>query len=280
MSNVNGKKWSIAVCLCLSLPVAAGCGGSTAGKENKNAAAGTTKKTEITIACAETTQALVAAVVPLMAEKGYKVTYKVFDNNKNTLVAANDGSMDAVMVVHRPFMEMFNKAGNGDLVMLKPYLYTVGMGLYSEKYKSIDQLPEGATIALMNDAMNMDRALRILADAGLITFKDKTDKATLIDIAANPRKLKFKDMDQTQTVRALPDVDASIVFFSHMRNANKDFKSFLVRDKQPENYPQGVVVKAKNENEPWAKELVSAFRSEKVSKFAAEHYGGLYEYIK
>lgn len=163
--------------------------------------------------------------------------------------------------------------------MLKPYLYTVGMGLYSEKHKSIDQLPEGATIALMNDAMNMDRALRILADAGLITFKDKTDKASLIDIATNPRKFKFKDMDQTQTVRALPDVDASIVFFSHMRNANKDFKSFLARDKQPENYPQGVVVKAKYENEPWAKELVGAFRSEKVRKFATEHYGGLYQYI-
>jgi len=276
---MNRKKWSIAVCLCISLLIAAGCGGSTAGKDTKNTAPNSAKKTEITIACAETTQALVAAVVPLMAEKGYKVTYKDFDNNKNTLVATNDGSMDAVMLVHRPFMEMFNKAGGGDLVMLKPYIYTVGMGLYSEKHKKIDQLPEGATIALMNDAMNMDRALRILADAGLITFKDKTDKASLIDIASNPRKLKFRDMDQIQTVRALPDVDASIVFFSHMRNANKDFKSFLARDKHPENYPQGVVVKTKNENEQWAKDLVSAFRSEKVKKFATEHYGGLYEYI-
>jgi D-methionine transport system substrate-binding protein len=276
---MNGKKWGIAIGLCMSLLVTAGCGGSTASKDTKNAAQNSAKKTEITIACAETTQALVAAVVPIMAEKGYKVSYKVFDNNKNTLVATNDGSMDAVMLVHRPFMEMYNKAGGGDLVMLKPYIYTVGMGLYSEKYKKLGELPEGATIALMNDAMNMDRALRILADAGLISFKDKTDKASLIDIAANPRKLKFRDMDQIQTVRALPDVDASIVFFSHMRNANKDFKSFIARDKHPENYPQGVVVKTKNENEQWAKDLVSAFRSEKVRKFATEHYGGLYEYI-
>lgn len=274
------KNGGVAICLCMCLLVAAGCGGGATGTESKKAAPSTTKKSEISIACAETTQALVAAMVPLMAEKGYKVTYKVFDNNKNTLVAVNDGSMDAVMVVHRPFMEMFNKSVKGDLVMLKPYLYTVGMGLYSEKHKSIDQLPEGATIALMNDAMNMDRALRILADAGLITFKAKTDKASLIDIATNPRKLKFRDMDQIQTVRALPDVDASIVFFSHMRNANKDFKAFLARDKHPENYPQGVVAKAKNENEQWAKDLVSAFRSDKVRNFATEHYGGLYEYIK
>ncbi len=259
--------------LCVAIAVVAGCSGK---KEEAPKAA---DKKEIVIACAETTQDLVAAVVPIMAEKGYKVTYKVFDNNKNTLVAANDGSVDAVMVVHKPFMESFNEANKGDLVMVKPYLYTVGMGLYSEKYKTVDELPNGATIALMNDAMNMDRALRILSDAGLITLKDNTAKATVLDVVQNPHNFKFKDMDQTQTVRALPDVDASISFFSHMRNANKDFKGYLVRDKHPENYPQGVVVKTGNADAKWVVDLVNAFRDEKVRKFAQEHYGGLYEYI-
>lgn len=271
---MNYRRLGLAVFFCISIIAMAGCGDNAGNNQNS------AKKTEITIACTETTQAMVAAVVPIMAEKGYKVTYKVFDNNKNTLVAANDGSLDAVMVVHKPFLESFNKANNGDLVMLKPYLYAVGMGLYSEKYKSVEQIPDGATIALMNDAMNMDRALRILGDAGLITLKANTDKATVLDIAQNPHNFKFKDMDQTQTVRALPDVDASIAFFSHMRNANKDFKSYLIRDKHPEDYPQGVIVKAKNADAPWAADLVSAFRSEKVMKFAEEYYGGLYEYLK
>lgn len=270
---MNFKRFGLVVLLCISVAVMAGCG---AKKED---APKTADKKEITIACAETTQDLVAAIVPLMAEKGYKVTYKVFDNNKNTLVAANDGSVDAVMVVHRPFMESFNEANKGDLVMLKPYLYTVGMGLYSEKYKTVNEIPNGATIALMNDAMNMDRALRILSDAGLITLKENTVKATVLDITQNPHNFKFKDMDQTQTVRALPDVDASISFFSHMRNANKDFKGYLLRDRHPENYPQGVVVKTGNVDAKWANDLVSAFRDEKVRNFAQEHYGGLYEYI-
>lgn len=267
------KRFGLVVLLCLSVAAMAGCGGK------KEAPSKTADKKEITIACAETTQDLVAAVVPLMAEKGYKVSYKVFDNNKNTLVAANDGSVDAVMVVHKPFMKSFNEANKGDLVMVQPYLYTVGMGLYSEKYKNVNDLPNGATIALMNDAMNMDRALRILSDGGLITLKENTVKATVLDIAQNPHNFKFKDMDQTQTVRALPDVDASISFFSHMRNANRDFKSYLIRDKQPEKYPQGVVVKAANSEAKWATDLVSAFRDEKIRKFAQEHYGGLYEYI-
>ena len=57
------------------------------------------EKKEINIACAETTQALVEKIVPVMEEKGYKVEYKVFDNNMNTLVACNDASVDAVFVV-------------------------------------------------------------------------------------------------------------------------------------------------------------------------------------
>lgn len=270
------KKLGLLLLLCVSVLAIAGCSGGDKGSGAKNEG----KKTEIVIACAETTQALVNAVVPVMAEKGYKVTYKVFDNNKNTLVAANDGSVDGVLVVHKPFMESFNKANNGDLVMLQPYLYTVGMGLYSEKYKSIAEIPDGATIAIMNDAMNMDRGLRILSDAGLIALKQGTDKASVLDIAKNPHNFKFRDMDQTQTVRALADVDASVAFFSHMRNAKKDFKAYLIRDKNPENYPQGVVVKGKNKDAQWAVDLVTAFHSEKVRKFAEEHYGGLYEYIK
>ena len=269
------KKIGLAFLLGVSIVAMTGCGGNKPSDPNSAA-----KKTDITIACAETTQAMVSAIVPVMAEKGYKVTVKLFDNNKNTLVAANDGSVDAVLVVHKPFMESFNQANKGDLVMVKPYLYTVGMGLYSEKYKSIDQIPNGATIAIMNDAMNMDRALRILADAGLVTFKDNTDKASVLDIAKNPRNFKFRDMDQTQTVRSLADVDASVAFFSHMKNANKDFKSYLIRDKHPENYPQGVVVKGKNADAPWVADLVNAFRSEKIQKFTQEHYSGLYETVK
>lgn len=272
---MNFKRLRLVLLLVISILALAGCNNGDKSDGGKSAA----KKTDITIACAETTQALVDAVVPVMAEKGYNVTYKLFDNNKNTLVAANDGSVDSVMVVHKPFMENFNQANNGDLVMLQPYLYTVGMGLYSERYKNVAEIPNGATIAIMNDAMNMDRGLRILSDAGLITLKDNVDKYSLLDIVNNPHNFKFKDMDQTQTVRSLADVDASIAFFSHMRNANKDFKSYLIRDKHPENYPQGVVVKAENSDAQWAVDLVSAFRSEKVRKFSEEHYGGLYEYI-
>lgn len=126
-----------------------------------------------------------------MEEQGYTVEYQVFDNNMNTLVACNDGSVDAVFVVHKPFMESFNEGNDADLVMLEPYVYTSYMGLFSEKYDSIDEIPDGATIAIPNDAMNMDRALRILASGGLITLEEDVEQCSTTDIKENPKELQF-----------------------------------------------------------------------------------------
>lgn len=68
-----------------------------------------------------------------------------------------------------------------------------------EKYKSVDQIPDGAKIAIMNDAMNMDRALKILQIAGLIKLSDKVkDSYSIIDIKENRKKLKIIDMEQAQ----------------------------------------------------------------------------------
>ncbi|MCB2215833.1 MetQ/NlpA family ABC transporter substrate-binding protein [Desulfofustis glycolicus] len=238
-----------------------------------------TKKMDISIACAETTQALVDAVVPVMAEKGYKVTYQIFNNNVNTLVAVNDGSMEALMLVHKPFMQIFNHRNNADLVMVEPHMFAVGMGLFSERYTSIEDLPENASIAIMNDSMNMDRGLRIMADANILSIDPSKKTVSLIDIVENPKNFKFVEMDQTQTVRSLQDMDAAIAFFSHMKNADKDFNNYLIRDQRPDQYPQGVIVKAENAKAQWAHDLVQAFRSKEIRDIAYKYYGGLYEYF-
>lgn len=163
--------------------------------------------------------------------------------------------------------------------MHEPYVYTSGMGLFSEKYDSVDAIPDGATIAIPNDAMNMDRALRILAGAGLITLKDGVENVTLVDVAENPKNIQFMDMDQTQTVRSLEDADAAVAFFSHMKNAGKDFNTYLARDNEPEKYPTALVVKAANKDAQWAVDLNAAFREDDIRAFAEEYYGGLYEYF-
>ena len=243
-------------------------------------ACGGDDKKEIKIACVETTQAMVAEIVPILEEEGYTVTYEVFDNNMNTLTACNDGSVDAVFVVHKPFMESFNEGNDGDLVMLEPYVYTVSMGLFSEKYDSIEDIPDGATIAIPNDAMNMDRALRILQTGGLITLKEGVEQYATTDIESNPKNIKIVDVDQTQCVRSLEDCDGAVAFFSHMKNAGKDFSKYLVKDGDPTKYPTALVVKAENEDAQWAKDVNAAFLTDEVKEFVLDYYGGLYEYYE
>lgn len=238
------------------------------------------EKKDITIACVETTQAMVDKVVPVLKNKGYNVTYTVFDNNMNTLVACNDGSVDGVFVVHKPFMESFNAANNADLVMLEPYIYTVAMGLFSEKYTDVSQIPDGASVSIPNDAMNMDRALRILAGGGLIKLRDGAERASLVDVEENPKNLNIVDMDQTQTVRSLADTDAAVAFFSHIKNAGKDFNKYLLKDAEPLKYPTSFVVKSGSAGEKWAADVNAAFLNPDVKAFVADYYGGLYEYFE
>lgn len=75
--------------------------------------------------------------------------------------------------------------------MVKPYGMYTGIGLYSEKYKSVDEIPEGSQIAVMNDATNEDVSLKILEEAGLIKLADDVDLATVADIVDNQRILKL-----------------------------------------------------------------------------------------
>lgn len=128
--------------------------------------------------------------------------------------------------------------------------------------------------------MNMDRALRILASGGLITLEEDVEQCSTTDIKENPKELQFMDMDQTQTVRSLEDTDAVVAFFSHMRNAGKDFNTYLLRDSDPNAYPTALVVKEENKDAQWAIDLNNAFLNDDIKAFAEEYYGGLYEYYE
>lgn len=235
---------------------------------------------KLKIACNEVSCAILQPGLGWIAEHGLNVELVMMDNNVNIIRAINDGSVDAGVGVHSKFMDNFNKQNNGKLVMVEPYPFTTGIGLYSERFKSIDDLPVGAKIAIMNDAMNMDRGLRMLQSAGLIELdQNKSDNYSLLDITKNVKNLELIDMDQTQTVRSLQDVDGAVIFFTHMRNANKDFRSYLIRDKNANEFPMGLVVRQDNAAQPWAKTLAEALRSPEVRQGINQNFDGVFEYF-
>lgn len=233
---------------------------------------------KLKVGCVETSLGILETLAPYAKEKGYEIEPVIFDNNVNVIRALNDGSVDASLGVHKPFMEKFNAENKGDLVMVTPYAYYAGMGLFSQKHKTLADIPDKARIAIMNDVMNMDRALRILQDAGLLKLKQTDGVITILDIAENPKKLELIEMDQIQTVRALSELDGAVVFFTHMVNAGLDCRTALFNDLNSKNYPMAMVVKSASEDAPWAKALEEALRSEPVKQYMREKYAGAYDF--
>ena len=249
---------------------------SLLGCKDKKAVSSADKK-EISIAVTEISEVSLKAAENEFQKRGFQEKLILVDSNVSVLKSVNDGSVDAAMAVHKPFMEKFNKENNGDLVMVKPYTYYTGIGLYSEKHKSLDEITQKARISIMNDAMNMDKGLRMLEDAGLITLdKSKKGAYTILDIKENPKNIEIIEMDQAQTVKSLDELDASVVFFTHMRNAGKDYTKYLFRDQDAKDYPIALVVKKGNENMPWAIALAESLRSEEAVKVINEHFGGVF----
>ena len=162
--------------------------------------------------------------------------------------------------------------------MAKPYSFYTGIGLYSEKHNSIEDIPDNGKIAIMNDTMNMDIALRILEDSKLIKLKEGLDSYTVADIEENPKNLEIIDMEQGQTVTALEDMDASCIFFTHMSSAKKDPASYLARDKQMINYPMGVITKKADQDAKWAVDFAECFREKEVQDKISAEFPEVFEF--
>ena len=209
------------------------------------------------------------------------IKFVVFSNNIEALQAVQDGNVDASFAQHEPFMKSFNEQKGGDLAMMKPHVYYTGIGLYSSKYDKIDELPDGAQIAIMNDAMNRDNSLLMMQDAGLIKLSDeKKSGYTALDIVENPKDFKFVEIEQAQTVRSLEDLDAATCFFTFMFNSGEDYKDYLIRDQHAKDFPISLIVKKENKDTDWAKAINESFTTKESKKGINDHFKGVFTFYE
>lgn len=251
--------------------IATGCGSKKESQEDKKV---------IKIGGTSISQVYYDACKEDFEKKGYKTEFVPFDSNPVVLESCNAGDVDIAIGQHLKFVESFNKNKSGDLTMAKPYVFYTGIGLYSNKYKNVSEIPNNAKIAIMNDPMNSDIALRILDEQGLIKLKPGLDLYTSADIESNPKNIEIVEMDQAQTVTALKDLDAATVFFTHMSSAKLDPTKYLARDTQMIKYPMGVIVKKENEVADWAVEFANSMRTEESQKKINDEFPGVFKFYK
>ncbi|MCX4809756.1 MetQ/NlpA family ABC transporter substrate-binding protein [Streptomyces sp. NBC_01239] len=212
----------------------------------------------------------------LAQKAGLKLEIKEFTDYVLPNTALQEGSLDANLYQNRPFLDEFNKSKGTDLVSVVD-AYLPPMGVYSKKIQDIAKLGDGATVAVPNETTNEGRALKLLAAKGLITLKKGagTD-ASPADVTANPKHLKFKELDPAQLPRSLDDVDAAVINNNYAQDAGlsptKD--AILLESAEGNPYANLLAVKRGNEDDPRVEKLAKLLVSPAVKKFIAQKYKG------
>jgi D-methionine transport system substrate-binding protein len=192
----------------------------------------------------------------------------------NTALAEGEIDVNAFQTV--AYFDVFIKEHNLDLV---PIATTVlaPMGIYSEKYKDVKDIPDGAKIALPNDASNQGRALLLLQEAGLIELpKDFDPNGDLTQIKENPKNLEFVPMVPAQTPRALPDVAASVINNGIAGDAGLSplEDAIFVESETATPYLNIIAVQAKDKDNKTYKRLAELYQSEDTAEFIEKEYKG------
>lgn len=211
-------------------------------------------------------------------KQGYKLEIVEFTDYVTPNEALESGEIDANYFQHLPYMESFNRERGFHLVNAGG-IHIEPMALYGstnakKAVKSVKDIGKGATIAIPNDPTNEGRALLLLQSAGLITLKANAGlEATPNDIAKNPLKLKFKEVEAASLPRILKDVNAAVINGNYAIPAGlKASKDGLFVENADSPYVNVIAVKAGRENDEAIKALVKALKSDTVKNWINKKY--------
>lgn len=141
------------------------------------------------------------------------------------------------------------------------------MGVYSEKFDSLDDLKDGAKISVPNDATNEARALQLLAKNGVIEVADK-ELITAKDITKNPKNIEIVEVDAAQVPSTLQDVDFAVINTNFALNVNLNpTKDAIVIEASDSPYANILACREDNKDSEKIKALTEALTSDKVKSF-------------
>lgn len=264
----------------------AGCGGSGAApaasgdKAEAEAPAEGGELTTITIAASPIPHAeILEQAKPLLAEKGYDLDIKVFEDYVQPNEVVNSGEIDANYFQHVPYLDSFNAEKGTDLVVAGRIHYEP-LGIYPGTKATLDEIGEGDVIAIPNDTTNEARALLLLQENGIITLKEGAGiTATKQDVAENPHNVEIKELEAAQIPHVKDEVAYSVMNGNYALEAGfiaaRDALAYEESDSEAaKTYVNVIAVKAGNEENEGIKALVEVLRSDEIKNFIAEKYEG------
>jgi D-methionine transport system substrate-binding protein len=224
---------------------------------------------------------LEGAVKPLLEKQGYKLEIIEYTDYVLPNTALADGELDANYFQHEPYLNNMIKEKNLDLTYtVKVHLEPIA--LYSKKIKSLDELKDGAVIAVPNDSTNEARALRLLESQGLFKLKEGELVTKLdIDKASNTKNIQIKEVDAAQIPRSLVDFDAAVINSNYAMSSgltpntdsivNSEGKH-IIESTKDNPYNNILAVRKEDKDKPYIQALSKALTSPEVKKFIEDKY--------
>ncbi|ALC91615.1 methionine ABC transporter ATPase [Bacillus sp. FJAT-18017] len=267
------KKWLVSFILLIAVAALAACGADKASEESGKA--GETKEVKFGATAGPYSDMVTKAIKPALEEKGYKVELVEFSDYIQPNNALDSGDIDANLFQHTIYLENFAKENNMDLTALIS-VPTAPMGIYSNTYKSLDDVKNGATVAIPNDPTNAARAFNTLQDEGLIQVSEDADplKVSEKDITENKKNLKFQPIEAGQLPRAVESADLSAVPGNFALAAKMDLLSALALENMLDPYRNIVAVKTDNADSQLSKDIKEVVESDEFEKVIDEEFKG------
>lgn len=266
------KKWFLAIVLLLVVGALAACGGSS---DSKDKASAKSKEIKIGATAGPYSDMLKTAIVPGLEKKGYKVKIVEFSDYIQPDMALDNGDIQANLFQNSIYLKSFAKENNLKLSALIS-VPTAPMGIYSKKFKSLDEVNDGATVTLPNDPTNAARALNTLRDEGLITINESADPITVSekDIVENKKHLKFQPIEAGQLPRSVDSVDIAAVPGNFALAAKMSLLDALALENMLDPYRNIVAVKTENKDSQLAKDIKAVVESDDFEKVIDEEFEG------
>lgn len=203
------------------------------------------------------------AITPVLEKKGYSVEIVEFSDYVQPDTALEDGEINANMFQNPIYLKTFNENHGTHLSWLVE-IPTAGMGVYSNKYNSLADIPDGAEIAIPNDNTNILRSLRVLESAGYLTLDPELDATavTLDDIKDNPHGYNFTEVSAEVLTTVLDSVDAAVINGNYVLGAGLDLADAVYLETVPDNYYNTITVRTEDKDSKLAQDLIAAVHSD------------------
>ena len=258
LKKANGVKRVFAAVLAVTTLVSVAACGSDSTSASLDSNSGKTTKITVGVCPGPYGDMVEKVIGPLLKDDGFELKTKLFNDYVQPDKALASGSIQANLMQHINYLNKFTKDNNLDLTSLGQ-VPTLGLGIYSKKYQSIDDIEDGSTVSIAADGSNLARSLGVLEQQGLVTLKGD-----------NPKNLKIKTLDAAQLARSVDTVDVALVPGNFAWAAGLKPAEALATEQQDEGVINVFVVNTKDADSDFGKAVKKLLTSQEFKDAIAK----------